>query len=45
MTPEERAAEIERLNRILSASQQAGAGYAKRIEAIKARIAELEADG
>ncbi len=45
MTDEERAAEIERLQGLLSASQQAGAGYAKRIEAIKARLAELEADG
>lgn len=43
MTEDERAAEIERLKAVLSASERAGPGYAKRVEAIKRRIAELEA--
>lgn len=43
MTDDERAAEIERLKATLAASERAGPGYAKRIAAIKARIAELEA--
>ena len=43
MTDDERAAELERLKAMLVASTGAGAGYAKRIDKIKARIAELEA--
>lgn len=43
MTNEERAAEIDRLKEMLAASEKAGPGYAKRIEAIKARLKELDA--
>lgn len=42
MTDEERAAEIARLKRILSASERAGSGYVRRIEVIKAQLAGLE---
>jgi len=43
MTDEERAAEIDRLKAMLSASERGGPGFKQRIEKIKARIAELEA--
>jgi len=43
MTDDERAAELERLKALLSASERAGSGYARRVDAIKARIAEFEA--
>lgn len=43
MTEEERAAEIERLQQLLESSKRAGPGYVKRIEAIKAKLAELDA--
>lgn len=43
MTDDERAAEIERLKAILSASERAGPGYKQRVEKIKARLSELEA--
>jgi hypothetical protein len=43
MTDDERAAELERLKAILAASGRAGPGYARRIEKIRARIAELDA--
>lgn len=42
MTDEERAKEIERLKSVLRSSEAAGPGYARRIEALKSRIAELE---
>lgn len=41
MTEEERRAEIERLEAKLRASQALGGGYADRIKAIEARLAEL----
>ena len=43
MPDEERVAEIERLKSILAASERAGPGYAKRVEAIRAKLRELEA--
>lgn len=44
MTDEERDAELVRLKGLLSASERAGAGYGRRMERIKARIAELQDD-
>ena len=47
MTPEEIAAlkaEQEDLTRKLAARQRIGAGYTKNIEAIKARLAEIESE-
>jgi hypothetical protein len=41
MTDEERAAELERLTRLMTASKNAGAGYGKRIEAIQKQIDAL----
>ncbi len=41
MSPEERAAEIERLEAKLAASRAQGSGYGDRIKAIEARLAEL----
>jgi hypothetical protein len=41
MTEPQRLAEIERLEALLSASEQAGGGYKDRVAAIKARLAEL----
>lgn len=43
MTPDERTAELDRLNRMLEASRSMGGGYADRVKAIKAKIAEMEA--
>lgn len=43
MTDEERTAEIERLERMLGASE-GREGYAQRVEAIKARLEELRND-
>lgn len=41
MTSDERAAEIERLEQMLSASKAAGPGYAARIKEIEAKLKEL----
>ncbi len=43
MTDDERAAEIDRLKDMLRASERAGPGYARRIEAIKEKLRELDA--
>lgn len=45
MTDEERAAELDRLKSLLATSERAGPGYARRIEAIKRRIADLDHAG
>jgi len=41
MTPEQRAARIEALERKLAASRAMGSGYADRIAAIEAQLKEL----
>lgn len=41
MTPDERKAEIERLERVRQMSEQMGTGFKGRIEAIDRRLAEL----
>lgn len=43
MTEDERAKEIQRVKGIIAASERAGSGYQQRIDAAKARLAELEA--
>lgn len=41
LTPEQRQAEIERLERKLASSRSFGSGYGDRIKAIEARLEEL----